>query len=96
MFLKKNLMNIINVYKYFSDICWYDKILFINTNTTFLYVYNSSIQPSLAKLPNITMATSIAIDWFAPKLYWSSAVQQMVIIVCFSTVKSDLLLYTTN
>ncbi|KAG8193693.1 hypothetical protein JTE90_024054 [Oedothorax gibbosus] len=61
-----------------TDISWYDEILFISTNATFLYVYNSSIEPSLTRLPNITMATSIAIDWFAPKLYWSSAVLSQI------------------
>ncbi|XP_035208124.1 proto-oncogene tyrosine-protein kinase ROS-like, partial [Stegodyphus dumicola] len=60
------------------DICWYDKMLFINTNTTFVYVYNTSVHNSLTRMQNISMAAGIAIDWFAPKLYWSTPVQQMI------------------
>jgi hypothetical protein len=33
---------------------------------------------SLTRINNITSVSSIAIDWIAPKLYWSSPVQQMV------------------
>ncbi|KFM82025.1 Proto-oncogene tyrosine-protein kinase ROS, partial [Stegodyphus mimosarum] len=53
-------------------------MLFINTNTTFVYVYNTSVHNSLTRMQNISMAAGIAIDWFAPKLYWSTPVQQMI------------------
>ncbi|XP_054720908.1 proto-oncogene tyrosine-protein kinase ROS-like [Uloborus diversus] len=63
---------------YVLDVAWYNQMLFINTNATFVYAYNTSVHHSLTRLQNITMATSIAIDWFAPKIYWSSPTQQMI------------------
>ncbi|GFT84439.1 proto-oncogene tyrosine-protein kinase ROS [Nephila pilipes] len=70
--LKINLNN-----AYITDICSYGNNVFINTNTTFVYVYNT-VETSITRLHNITMANSIAIDWFAPKLYFSSAANQMI------------------
>ncbi|GIY65962.1 tyrosine-protein kinase receptor [Caerostris darwini] len=60
-----------------TDISSYNATFFINTNTSFVYAYNAE-QSSLARLPNITSANSIAVDWFAPKLYYSSAANQMI------------------
>ncbi|XP_055926559.1 proto-oncogene tyrosine-protein kinase ROS-like isoform X2 [Argiope bruennichi] len=59
-----------------TDIASYDKFVFINTNTSFVYVYNI-VQSSIIRLANIT-ANSIAVDWYAPKLYYSSAANQMI------------------
>ncbi|CAL1296241.1 unnamed protein product [Larinioides sclopetarius] len=59
-----------------TDIASYDKLIFINTNTSFVYVYNT-LQSSITRLANIT-ANSIAVDWYAPKLYYSSAANQMI------------------
>ncbi|XP_042904175.1 proto-oncogene tyrosine-protein kinase ROS isoform X2 [Parasteatoda tepidariorum] len=59
-----------------TDICWFDHSLFINTNTSYVYLYNKL--DGLTRLQNITLASSIAIEWFAPKLYWSSPTQQMI------------------
>ncbi|GFQ68878.1 proto-oncogene tyrosine-protein kinase ROS [Trichonephila clavata] len=70
--LKINLNNAL-----ITDICSFGNNVFINTNSSFVYVYNT-FENSLSRLPNITMANSIAIDWLAPKLYFSSAANQMI------------------
>ncbi|XP_077488341.1 receptor protein-tyrosine kinase sevenless isoform X1 [Amblyomma americanum] len=63
---------------YITDIAWYHNQLFLNTNTSTVYTYNVSSHFSLERLPNITYAAAVAVDWLAPKLYWSSPLRQMI------------------
>ncbi|XP_050027352.2 proto-oncogene tyrosine-protein kinase ROS isoform X2 [Dermacentor andersoni] len=63
---------------YITDIAWYQNQLFLNTNTSAVYTYNVSSHFSLERLPNITHAAAVAVDWLAPKLYWSSPLRQMI------------------
>ncbi|XP_077540102.1 receptor protein-tyrosine kinase sevenless isoform X2 [Haemaphysalis longicornis] len=63
---------------YITDIAWYKNQLFLNTNTSTVYTYNVSSHFSLERLPNITHAAAVAVDWLAPKLYWSSPLRQMI------------------
>ncbi|KAL1483200.1 hypothetical protein MTO96_013085 [Rhipicephalus appendiculatus] len=63
---------------YITDIAWYQNQLFLNTNTSTVYTYNVSSHFSLERLPNITHAAAVAVDWLAPKLYWSSPLRQMI------------------
>lgn len=63
---------------YITDITWYQDQLFLNTNTSLVYTYNVSSHFSLERLQNISHASAVAVDWLAPKLYWSSPLRQMI------------------
>ncbi|KAH8022561.1 hypothetical protein HPB51_025658 [Rhipicephalus microplus] len=65
---------------YITDIAWYQNQLFLNTNTSTVYTYNVSSHFSLERLPNISHAAAVAVDWLAPKLYWSSPLRQMLLL----------------
>lgn len=67
-----------------TDISWYRDVIFLN-GENHIYIYNLTSHASLTRISNITCASSIAVDWLAPKLYWSSPAQRMVgllIIIC--------------
>ncbi|XP_076317469.1 proto-oncogene tyrosine-protein kinase ROS-like isoform X2 [Tachypleus tridentatus] len=63
---------------FITDISWYNGLVFLNTNNSWVFMYNVSETESLIHLQNVTNAASITIDWLAPKLYWSSPHQQMI------------------
>lgn len=60
-----------------TDVSWYNQTVFLATNNSNVHVYNTK-NKLLSTLPNIANVTSIAIDWLAPKLYWSSPIKQMI------------------
>ncbi|XP_064488538.1 proto-oncogene tyrosine-protein kinase ROS-like isoform X2 [Ornithodoros turicata] len=61
-----------------TDITWYQGQLFLNTNISVVYTYNVSSRTSQC-LHNVSHATAVAVDWLAPKLYWSSPIRQMIL-----------------
>ncbi|XP_054163602.1 proto-oncogene tyrosine-protein kinase ROS-like isoform X2 [Oppia nitens] len=60
-----------------NDITWYRDLVFFNGENN-IYIYNLTSHASLTTMNNITGASSIAVDWMAPKFYWSSPQQRMI------------------
>ncbi|CAG2100682.1 unnamed protein product [Medioppia subpectinata] len=60
-----------------NDISWYRDVVFLNGENN-IFIYNLTSHASLTTINNITGASSIAVDWIAPKLYWSSPAQRMI------------------
>uniref|UniRef100_T1IRG8 receptor protein-tyrosine kinase n=1 Tax=Strigamia maritima TaxID=126957 RepID=T1IRG8_STRMM len=60
------------------DIAWYEDLLFLNTNSTQIFVYNMTSQQRPTRMDGISSAHSLAVDWFGMKLYWSNPYQQVI------------------
>ncbi|XP_023240042.1 proto-oncogene tyrosine-protein kinase ROS-like [Centruroides sculpturatus] len=60
-----------------TDVSWYNQMVFLVTNNSNIHTYNMKSK-LLTTLPSFSNVTSIAIDWLAPKLYWSSPLRQMI------------------
>lgn len=69
---------------HFTDIAWFKDQIFMVTNSSFVYRYNTTSKKQ-QKLMDLDSVGSIAVDWIGMKLYWSNPKQQLV------SVKHDLL-----
>lgn len=65
------------------DISWYKDLILINTGDS-VYSYNITNHFNLIRIGNITNVASIAVEWLAPKLYWSNPSERMVSLFCFN------------
>lgn len=62
---------------YFMNVAWYEDQLFLVTNTSQIFWYNTTTH-DYGQLMDIESVGSIAVDWIGKKLYWSNPTQQLV------------------
>lgn len=62
---------------FFSNTAWYGDQLYLVTNTSHIFWYNTSSHV-YKQLMDVESVGSIAIDWIGKKLYWSNPKQQLV------------------
>ncbi|XP_008552558.1 proto-oncogene tyrosine-protein kinase ROS isoform X3 [Microplitis demolitor] len=65
-----------NDYHHIIDVSWYKDTLYIVGNNSALYRYNITSHQK-TKL-NINSVGTVAVDWFAKKLYWANPKQQII------------------
>lgn len=64
---------------FFTNVAWYEDMLYLITNTSQMYWYNTTTHKH-GQLVDIESVQSAAVDWIGKKLYWSSPKQQLVVI----------------
>lgn len=62
---------------FFTNVAWYQDILYLVTNTSQIYWYNTTTHKH-GQLVDIESVQSVAVDWIGRKLYWSNPKQQLV------------------
>lgn len=62
---------------FFTNVAWYQDILYLVTNTSQIYWYNTTTHDH-GQLIDIESVQSVAVDWIGKKLYWSNPKQQLV------------------